>query len=598
MKSQDDKVQLEAESFYSFSDKKTGLLNNLKRTVFTSISVTPSPNKYFKEDTISVPDIDFSTSSQSTTPTGTTISMSSKNNIYIQDYQQGSKESIGMTRFPVFSRGKSSIITIPKETILESKISINKANYIIIFLYFCIGKNRHCIKDKKSNTISGGKLIMSGNRTSTSVSSKTVNFNFNFTNEGENRIDSRNEKENNRTQNFNTPSKKAFAEINELIHSQKKKFREDEEVSLELEDFTLGDSIENQNQNSANLNTPHSPQEVRKQSTKSAIQKELKLLTNTQDIRDFHEYTEDCMKSLKRIIPDLQSQQPNRIKLEEKYIKQITSGEKKLAVFDLDETLVHREFENYDKCDKVIEVTMPGGEVVKIGMYIRPLLLQSLLEISQDYILVLFTASQQIYADKVMELIDPDNSLFVKRLYRDSCMKASLDGGTIYIKDISIFQDIPLEKIIIIDNSVLSFCNQLDNGIPILPFYQNKEDVELKDLVEYLRHTALVNDVRVQNRTIIGLGRYYNEEEINQLSESFSSSDEVEVDTNKVKKEEVIILHQNCVYNTSNSSRYTLTELSQSELSDNRGDSDINQKELLMYLEVFQDKYKKLYGKK
>ena len=35
------------------------------------------------------------------------------------------------------------------------------------------------------------------------------------------------------------------------------------------------------------------------------------------------------------------------------------------------------------------------------------------------------------------------------------------------------------KKIIIVDNSILSFAFHIDNGIPILPFYDNKDDNEL-----------------------------------------------------------------------------------------------------------------------
>ena len=39
---------------------------------------------------------------------------------------------------------------------------------------------------------------------------------------------------------------------------------------------------------------------------------------------------------------------------------------------------------------------------------------------------------------------------------------------------------------IIVDNSVSSFGKNLDNGIPIIPFYNNSEDRELVHLASYL----------------------------------------------------------------------------------------------------------------
>jgi CTD small phosphatase-like protein 2 len=55
------------------------------------------------------------------------------------------------------------------------------------------------------------------------------------------------------------------------------------------------------------------------------------------------------------------------------------------------------------------------------------------------------------------------------RLYRDSCIK-SVDG--VYVKDLRIFDKCRrMEDIVIVDNAVYSFGYQLENGIPIIPFY-------------------------------------------------------------------------------------------------------------------------------
>jgi CTD small phosphatase-like protein 2 len=60
-----------------------------------------------------------------------------------------------------------------------------------------------------------------------------------------------------------------------------------------------------------------------------------------------------------------------------------------------------------------------------------------------------------------------------------------------------------MEDMIIIDNSVLSFAYQLENGIPILPFYDNFEDNELLFLMNYLCDIAKVKDIRVENKARI-----------------------------------------------------------------------------------------------
>lgn len=58
-----------------------------------------------------------------------------------------------------------------------------------------------------------------------------------------------------------------------------------------------------------------------------------------------------------------------------------------------------------------------------------------------------------------------------------------------------------MKDMIIVDNAVYSFGYQLDNGIPIIPYYDDKEnDEELMHLVYYINCIYNSPDVRVQNR--------------------------------------------------------------------------------------------------
>lgn len=57
----------------------------------------------------------------------------------------------------------------------------------------------------------------------------------------------------------------------------------------------------------------------------------------------------------------------------------------------------------------------------------------------------------------------------------------------VYIKDLRIIKNRNLKDMVIIDNAVYSFGFQLDNGIPILPFYDDKQDEELLHLIYYLK---------------------------------------------------------------------------------------------------------------
>ena len=58
---------------------------------------------------------------------------------------------------------------------------------------------------------------------------------------------------------------------------------------------------------------------------------------------------------------------------------------------------------------------------------------------------------------------------------------------------------------VLVDNNVLSFAFQLDNGIPILPYFTQKFDEELLHLLYYLQCLNSEDDVRIHNREAFNL---------------------------------------------------------------------------------------------
>ena len=167
---------------------------------------------------------------------------------------------------------------------------------------------------------------------------------------------------------------------------------------------------------------------------------------------------------------------------------------KKTVIFDLDETLVHCIDDINSKSYQVpISVIFPNGETVKAGINIRPFALECLRKVSEKFQVVVFTASHQSYADEVLDKLDPKRELIAKRLYRDHCLQTA-EG--IYIKDLRIIKNRTLKEVVIVDNAVYSFGYQLDNGIPIIPYYDNPKDEELLHLIHYLDCLENSKDMR------------------------------------------------------------------------------------------------------
>ena len=76
----------------------------------------------------------------------------------------------------------------------------------------------------------------------------------------------------------------------------------------------------------------------------------------------------------------------------------------------------------------------------------------------------------------------------------------------VYVKDLSVVNR-DLSKVILVDNSPLSYLYQVENGVPILPFYSG-QDSELLALERYLEKVKVVRDVRQVNMKTFKLHQY------------------------------------------------------------------------------------------
>jgi hypothetical protein len=63
---------------------------------------------------------------------------------------------------------------------------------------------------------------------------------------------------------------------------------------------------------------------------------------------------------------------------------------------------------------------------------------------------------------------------------------------------------------LIIDNFVYSFAFHLENGIPMVPFFGDKEDNEMIKLIKYIQGISDKDDLRATNTSIFQLHKIYN----------------------------------------------------------------------------------------
>ena len=356
----------------------------------------------------------------------------------------------------------------------------------------------------------------------------------------------------------NSISKKEFSPTfkNMLISENKDKvkvksetlLRKERSNSFYLEKYKIEDMVNQKLIDDSNFNKSEKDVKSKKKNKgidfENALQKNKQKMqfnlfskdkfTNTEfSDSDYLKYTLNCMDLILDINKEKQIRLKNKVNFNFPTPKK-NKIKKKIALFDLDETLVHCTGDintTKEKYQNVVEIKLPGKQDIKVGINIRPYWKQTLNLIKKNYYIVVYTASHQAYADAVLDFMDPKKKYFKYRLYRNNCSLIDVDGAKFYVKDLEILnKNYDLKDIVIIDNSVLSFAYHLHNGIPILPYYDEDKDGSLYVVGLYLMHIFSKDDLREQNKKHINLDSFL--EEAKKKKEQDLSYEEYEDENN------------------------------------------------------------------
>lgn len=100
-------------------------------------------------------------------------------------------------------------------------------------------------------------------------------------------------------------------------------------------------------------------------------------------------------------------------------VKNWSPSSPKVLLLDIDETMIHCiDDRDPPSMRGQIALTVHSEVPIDIQINMRPGLLEHLHELSQSYQLVSFTASDQVYADTILDYIERDGEIFSARLYR------------------------------------------------------------------------------------------------------------------------------------------------------------------------------------
>ena len=208
------------------------------------------------------------------------------------------------------------------------------------------------------------------------------------------------------------------------------------------------------------------------------------------------------------------------------------SSNKKTLVLDLDETLVHSQFMTFSEPSDVVIKIEIENEIHDIHVMVRPGVKEFLEKMDKLYEIVIFTASVSKYADPLLDIIDK-KGYCPFRLFREHCSLIN----TTFVKDLQrLGRD--LKNIIIVDNSPLSYSLHPENGLPILTWFEDKEDRELYSIIPVLVFLSTVPDVRDFIPKFVGKDNKINYEKANEIMKKYNGpriviSDNKEKEINK-----------------------------------------------------------------
>ena len=212
------------------------------------------------------------------------------------------------------------------------------------------------------------------------------------------------------------------------------------------------------------------------------IKKTIKILgTNEKEISENDNYNSITIKSVK--VPFL-----SQLKNDENYILTI--------ILDLDGTLIYDQnievnYEEEEEEDDEDNKHQKNSDIILRARLFE--FLDKLLELKCE--LIIFTSSVKQRADELVNIIEKNKRYFNGRLYREHCTLM----GAAYVKDISKLGR-NLSKTIIIDNDLVCFYLQQENGILIKSFEGKEDDNKLLNLYQILNQIikSPFYDIRVE----------------------------------------------------------------------------------------------------
>ena len=148
--------------------------------------------------------------------------------------------------------------------------------------------------------------------------------------------------------------------------------------------------------------------------------------------------------------------------------KTVNNKKKKTLILDLDETLVHSSFNQFNPnipSNLILNIEFEKTQKKDIHVLIRPGVEEFLKRMNKLFEIVIFTASLSKYASPLLDILDKNN-VCSYRLYREHC--TFINGA--FIKDLKRLNR-NLKEVIMVDNSPIAYIR------PIMSYMESLQAV-------------------------------------------------------------------------------------------------------------------------
>ncbi|XP_074523579.1 CTD small phosphatase-like protein 3 [Halichoeres trimaculatus] len=159
-------------------------------------------------------------------------------------------------------------------------------------------------------------------------------------------------------------------------------------------------------------------------------------------------------------------------------------------VVDLEETLMFSSLSVIEEAEYTFYTGFQDHQY-KVYMILRPHVQEFLQSMSKIYELFVYTCAKKEYAEKILNILDPQRKLFRHRLYQEDC--ACVLGH--YVKDLGVLGR-DLSKTVVLDNAPHTYPYHLMNTIPISSWSGEPDDKELQKLIPSMEKLSAADDFR------------------------------------------------------------------------------------------------------